>query len=56
MAPDNRKQSFYIPADMQEELRAEAERLDRSFSWLIQRAWKLARGEIKRLPSQEIVG
>ena len=55
-AVDKRKQSFYIPDDMLEEMKAEAERLDRSYSWLVQKAWKLARGEIKRMPSQEVVG
>jgi uncharacterized small protein (TIGR04563 family) len=35
------------------EIRDEAARLDRSLSWVIQRAWKIARLEIKRLPSVE---
>jgi uncharacterized small protein (TIGR04563 family) len=52
----NSKQSFYIPAEMLAEMKAEAERLDRSYSWLIQKAWKLARGDIMRMPSQEVIG
>ena len=28
-----------------------AERLDRSLSWVVQRAWKISRLEIKKLPS-----
>jgi len=33
------------------ELQAEAARQDRSLSWLIQQAWKIARGELKKIPS-----
>ena len=29
----------------------EAARLDRSLSWVVQRAWKISRLEIKKLPS-----
>jgi uncharacterized small protein (TIGR04563 family) len=36
---------------MLEEIKEEAARLDRSLSWIVQRAWKIARVEIKRLPS-----
>lgn len=36
---------------MLQEIRDEAARLDRSLSWVIQRAWKIAREEIKKLPS-----
>ena len=32
-------------------IKEEAARLDRSLSWVVQRAWKLARTEIKKLPS-----
>ena len=48
---DKRKQSLYFPEDMLEEIKEEAARLDRSLSWIVQRAWKIARIEIKRLPS-----
>src|SRR3982750_3899739 len=48
---DNRKQSLYFPEEMLEEIKEEAARLDRSLSWIVQRAWKIARVEIKRLPS-----
>jgi uncharacterized small protein (TIGR04563 family) len=33
------------------ELQGEATRQDRSISWLIQQAWKVARGELQRIPS-----
>lgn len=40
------QQSVYLPAEMVEELRREAARLDRSTSWLLARAWKIARAEV----------
>src|SRR5262249_59747089 len=48
---DKRKQSLYFPESMLQEIKEEAARLDRSLSWVVQRAWKLARIEIKKLPS-----
>jgi uncharacterized small protein (TIGR04563 family) len=48
---DKRKQSLYFPEAMLQEIKDEAMRLDRSLSWIVQRAWKLARPEIRRIPS-----
>ncbi|MFN7130495.1 MAG: TIGR04563 family protein [Myxococcales bacterium] len=48
---DSRKQSLYFPEEMLAEIQREANRQDRSLSWIVQQAWKLARGEIKKLPS-----
>lgn len=48
---DKRKQSLYFPETMLQEIKDEAARLDRSLSWVVQRAWKLARLEIKKIPS-----
>lgn len=45
------KQSLYFPREMLEEIHREATRLDRSLSWVIQRAWKIAKREIKAMPS-----
>jgi uncharacterized small protein (TIGR04563 family) len=53
---DKRKQSLYFPESMLQEIKEEAARLDRSLSWVVQRAWKLARLEIKKLPSVNEVG
>jgi uncharacterized small protein (TIGR04563 family) len=50
---DNRKQSLYFPAEMLDEIAAEARRLDRSMSWVVQRAWKLARHAIAELKTRE---
>jgi len=48
---DKRKQSLYFPEAMLQEIKDEAARLDRSLSWIAQRAWKIARVEIKKIPS-----
>jgi uncharacterized small protein (TIGR04563 family) len=48
---DNRKQSLYFPEDMLEEIQREATRQDRSMSWVVQQAWRIARAEIRKLPS-----
>lgn len=48
---ETRRQNLYFPADMLAELQNEAQRQDRSISWLIQQAWKIARGELKKIPS-----
>jgi uncharacterized small protein (TIGR04563 family) len=36
---------------MLEEIKSEAFRQDRSLSWLVQKAWKIARRDIRRFPS-----
>ena len=48
---DARKQSLYFPGDMLAEMKEEARRLDRSLSWVVQRAWKLAKSDIAEIPS-----
>jgi uncharacterized small protein (TIGR04563 family) len=47
---DKRKQSLYFPEVMLDEIQKEAQRLQRSMSWVVQRAWKHARKEIKGIP------
>jgi len=37
--------------EMLEEIKSEAVRLERSLSWVVQRAWKRARDEIKKTPA-----
>jgi uncharacterized small protein (TIGR04563 family) len=41
---------------MLQEIKDEAARLDRSLSWVVQRAWKMARMEIKKIPSVNDIG
>ena len=48
---DSRKQSLYFPEEMLAEIQREANRQDRSLSWIVQQAWKIARSEIRKLPS-----
>ena len=50
---DARKQSLYFPLQMLVEIREEAKRLDRSLSWVIQRAWMVAKGEIRDMPGSD---
>ncbi len=47
---DKRKQSLYFPDEMLREIETEAQRLDRSLSWVVQHAWKLARAQLARVP------
>jgi uncharacterized small protein (TIGR04563 family) len=47
---ESRKQSFYFSAEMLDEIAAEARRLGRSMSWIVQRAWKLARAPLRSDP------
>ncbi|MBN2717801.1 MAG: TIGR04563 family protein [Deltaproteobacteria bacterium] len=48
---DKRKQSLYFPEKMLNEIAAEATRQDRSLSWIVQKAWKIAKTEIAKYPS-----
>ncbi len=48
---DKRKQSLYFPEQMLKEIQEEAARQDRSLSWIVQKAWKIARREIMKYPS-----
>ena len=48
---DKRKQSLYFPEEMLKEIQEEAARQDRSLSWIVQRAWMIARKEIMKYPS-----
>jgi uncharacterized small protein (TIGR04563 family) len=48
---DKRKQSLYFPEEMLKEIADEARRQDRSLSWIMQKAWKIARRDLTRVPS-----
>lgn len=45
-----KKLTLYFPEEMLEETKEEAARQDRSLSWIIQTAWRIARDEMKRYP------
>lgn len=51
MASDKRKQSLYFPEDYLDEIRDESLRQDRSMSWVVQKAWEIARDTIKQFPA-----
>jgi len=48
---DKRKQSLYFPEEMLKEISDEASRQDRSLSWIVQKAWKVARKSMIKIPS-----
>jgi uncharacterized small protein (TIGR04563 family) len=48
---DKQKQSLYFPEDTLREIAQEANRLDRSLSWMVQQAWRLARDHVRQFPS-----
>jgi len=45
------KMSLYLPGDVLADIRAEARRQQRSVSWLVRNAWRLARRGMDALPS-----
>jgi uncharacterized small protein (TIGR04563 family) len=53
---DKQKQSLYFPEETLREIMKESIRLDRSLSWTVQQAWRLARDAIRRFPSVEGLG
>lgn len=55
-SPDKQKQSLYFPDDMLREIMKESIRLDRSLSWTVQQAWRLARAELMKLPAARFPG
>jgi len=49
MAPtDKLKQSLYFPENILSEIAEEAHRLDRSLSWMVQQAWRVAREQVRQ--------
>ena len=45
-----KKHSVDLPADVVEEIRSEAKRQDRSFSWIAQQAIRIAMPRLRELP------
>lgn len=48
---EKQKQSLYFPEDMLREMMQQSNRLDRSLSWTVQQAWRIARAEMRKFPS-----
>jgi uncharacterized small protein (TIGR04563 family) len=44
---------LYLPEERVRKIESEAGRLDRSLSWVVQRAWKIAQEGIKKLSPDE---
>jgi len=53
MSTDKRKQSLYFPENMLKDLQHEADRLDRSLSWVVQRCVRIGMLDLKKLPSTD---
>jgi len=53
---EKRKQSLYFPEEMLREIQEEATRQDRSLSWIMQQAWRSARGHIAKMPGMDDLG
>jgi uncharacterized small protein (TIGR04563 family) len=51
MSSPKKKVTLYFSASVLGETQHEAIRQDRSISWIIQAAWRIARDEVRRLPS-----
>jgi uncharacterized small protein (TIGR04563 family) len=51
MASPKKKVTLYFSSAVLGETHQEAIRQDRSISWILQAAWRLAREEVRRLPS-----
>jgi uncharacterized small protein (TIGR04563 family) len=50
MPSPKKKVTLYFSGGMLTETQHEAIRQDRSISWIIQAAWRIARDEVRRLP------
>ena len=50
MPSPKKKVTLYFSSGMLDETQHEAIRQDRSISWIIQAAWRIARDEVQRLP------
>jgi uncharacterized small protein (TIGR04563 family) len=50
---DRRKQSLYFPETLLKDIAEQAARLDRSVSWVVQRAYLLSKDKIVAMPGVE---
>jgi uncharacterized small protein (TIGR04563 family) len=51
MASQKKKVTLYFNSGMLSETQREGLRQDRSISWIIQAAWRLARDEVRKMPA-----
>jgi uncharacterized small protein (TIGR04563 family) len=52
-SPNKCRRTLYLPEERVRKIESEAGRLDRSLSWVVQRAWKIAQEGIKKLSPDE---
>ncbi|TXD36449.1 TIGR04563 family protein [Lujinxingia vulgaris] len=45
-----KKMTLYLPEELLNEMRQEALRQDRSLSWIMEAAWKVARERLREMP------
>lgn len=45
------KLTVYVPDGIHEEMKAEADRQDRSVSWLVEHCWRLSRARLQAYPA-----
>jgi uncharacterized small protein (TIGR04563 family) len=45
-----KKLTLYLPEEILKETQDEADRQDRSISWLLERAWLIARDQLQSMP------
>jgi len=50
---EKQKQSLYFPEEVLREVMAQSVRLDRSLSWTVQQAWRIARSELRKFPAAD---
>lgn len=48
-----RKRSVYFPPEMMDEIQHEMARQERTLSWLLQQAWRVAHPKISSFPAVE---
>ena len=48
--PSSCKKTIYFPSAMLAEIMEECTRLERSFSWVMQRAWRFSKQSIQDMP------
>ncbi len=48
-----KKMTLYFPEEIFEQTRQEAERQDRSLSWVLQMAWMMSRDRLREMPGMQ---
>jgi uncharacterized small protein (TIGR04563 family) len=50
MSSIKQKYTLYVAVDIYEEMKLEAERQDRTVSWMVEHCWRLSRERIQQYP------